>query len=281
MAAAPAATKPVVRYFAIRGKGEPIRVALTDLGVDFENHVVDFAAWPKIKAEGIADGSLPFTQLPAYADEDGKFGQMNGEVDFPSPRSQERQPQLASLSRSVSAAALSATAPPPTFPASPDRDNARAPLLAAILRHIGRKHGACGATEAEMTQVDMFLEAVEDVRQAYLKLVYTEGCEEGKCAEFAATHTDASARNGGKIAHLNNAAARLGGKFIAGTTEATVADYSAFCLFDDLLRVCPAVLESQPWLAAWLETMRARPRIAAYVTAGHEYRTRVNGNGKG
>ncbi|KAA0148765.1 hypothetical protein FNF31_07322 [Cafeteria roenbergensis] len=78
---------PVVRYFAIRGKGEPIRVALTDLGVDFENHVVDFAAWPKIKAEGIADGSLPFTQLPAYADEDGKFGQMNGEVDFPSPRS--------------------------------------------------------------------------------------------------------------------------------------------------------------------------------------------------
>lgn len=228
MAAAPAATKPVVRYFAIRGKGEPIRVALTDLGVDFENHVVDFAAWPKIKAEGIADGSLPFTQLPAYADEDGKFGQMN-----------------------------------------------------AILRHIGRKHGACGATEAEMTQVDMFLEAVEDVRQAYLKLVYTEGCEEGKCAEFAATHTDASARNGGKIAHLNNAAARLGGKFIAGTTEATVADYSAFCLFDDLLRVCPTVLESQPWLAAWLETMRARPRIAAYVTAGHEYRTRVNGNGKG
>ena len=59
----------------------------------------------------------------------------------------------------------------------------------------------------------MFLEAIEDVRQAYLKLAYTECCEESKCAEFAATHTDASARNGGKIAHLNNAAARYGTKF--------------------------------------------------------------------
>ncbi|CAE7384029.1 unnamed protein product, partial [Symbiodinium sp. KB8] len=131
------------------------------------------------------------------------------------------------------------------------------------------------------TQVDMFLEAIEDARQAYLKLAYTDGCEESKCVEFAATHTDATARNGGKIAHINDAASRFGTSFIAGTAEATVADYSAFCLFDDLLRVCPAVLESQPWLAAWMETMRARPRIAAYVAAGHDYRTRVNGNGKG
>lgn len=86
MAATAAPTKPTVRYFGIRGKGEPIRVALTDLGVDFVNHVVDFAEWPKMKAEGIADGSLPFTQLPAFADEDGKFCQMNGELDFPLPR---------------------------------------------------------------------------------------------------------------------------------------------------------------------------------------------------
>uniref|UniRef100_A0A8C2GDJ2 Glutathione S-transferase n=1 Tax=Cyprinus carpio TaxID=7962 RepID=A0A8C2GDJ2_CYPCA len=44
----------------------------------------------------------------------------------------------------------------------------------AILRHIGRKHGAYGKNDCEASLIDMMNDAVEDLRMKYIKLIYQE-----------------------------------------------------------------------------------------------------------
>lgn len=51
---------------------------------------------------------------------------------------------------------------------------------AAIMRHLGRKHGLYGNTELEATFVDMMADGVEDLRKKYLNLIYNGYSEEGK-----------------------------------------------------------------------------------------------------
>ena len=45
-------------YFAIRGRGEPIRLLLVEAGQEFTDERVQFADWPALKP------STPFGQLP-------------------------------------------------------------------------------------------------------------------------------------------------------------------------------------------------------------------------
>jgi len=55
-----------VRYFAIRGLGESVRMTLSELGLPFENHAVTKEEWTGgLKEEGTASGLFPFSQLPS------------------------------------------------------------------------------------------------------------------------------------------------------------------------------------------------------------------------
>jgi glutathione S-transferase len=50
----------VISYFPIRGRAEPIRLLLEDMGVPYRNEPVDIKQWRKIKAE------TPFGKVPLY-----------------------------------------------------------------------------------------------------------------------------------------------------------------------------------------------------------------------
>ncbi|KAK8792927.1 hypothetical protein WA158_005091 [Blastocystis sp. Blastoise] len=53
-----------LKYFNIKGRGDAIRLALELSGAEYTDERFGFDKWPAIKAAGIADGSIPFGQLP-------------------------------------------------------------------------------------------------------------------------------------------------------------------------------------------------------------------------
>lgn len=225
-----ATARPKLTYFDIRGRGEPIRLALTDLGVDYEADTIERSTWKDRKAAGIADGSLCFGQIPQFSDEDVCMVQMN-----------------------------------------------------AILRHLGRKHGAYGRSEADRSQVDMLLDAVEDGRAKYLELCYRERFAEDKVREFGERIVDASAGGSGFIANTERLLGRnpKDAAFLVAGEGPTVADYSCLDFIDNVLRIVPTALDAAPLLKAWYDRMMARDRIKAYVASDPSWRRVVNGNGLG
>jgi glutathione S-transferase len=52
--------KPLLTYFAVRGRAEPVRVMLEDLGVEYDERRVTMDEWPAVKP------TLMFGQLPTY-----------------------------------------------------------------------------------------------------------------------------------------------------------------------------------------------------------------------
>jgi len=84
-AVASVAAKPTIElsYFDIRGLGEPIRLMLAALDLEYAELKYDRCGddcpdgvldWPAAKQEGIASGRLPFGQMPAlkYTDDGGE-----------------------------------------------------------------------------------------------------------------------------------------------------------------------------------------------------------------
>jgi glutathione S-transferase len=57
--------KPVITYFAIRGRAEPIRLILEELGIKYLDNPVAGADWRELKAQ------MPFGKVPMF--EDGEF----------------------------------------------------------------------------------------------------------------------------------------------------------------------------------------------------------------
>eukprot|EP00659_Diplonema_papillatum_P016356 gene16356-25072_t len=72
-----ASAKPRARlhYFDIRGLGQPVRLLLSELEIDFEEVRHTPETWPKAKIEGIESGLLTFGQLPAL-----EYWNANGEL---------------------------------------------------------------------------------------------------------------------------------------------------------------------------------------------------------
>ena len=54
--------KPLLTYFDVRGRAEPIRVMLVDLDVEFDERRITMAEWPALKP------TLFFGQVPTYQD---------------------------------------------------------------------------------------------------------------------------------------------------------------------------------------------------------------------
>ncbi|MGD8595048.1 MAG: glutathione S-transferase family protein [Gammaproteobacteria bacterium] len=56
--------QPIITYFAIRGRAEPIRLMLEEVGVSYIDHYVSFREWQDLKPK------MPFKVLPSYKDGD-------------------------------------------------------------------------------------------------------------------------------------------------------------------------------------------------------------------
>lgn len=73
---------------------------------------------------------------------------------------------------STQEAASTADYPFGQVPALRDEDGTMYCQQDAIMRHIGRQHGLCGSSLQEAALVDMVMAGVEDIRRAYINLIY-------------------------------------------------------------------------------------------------------------
>jgi glutathione S-transferase len=57
-------SKPVITYFDIRGRAEPVRLLLEETGVAYEDLRITSAEWPQLKPK------MPFGELPTFREGD-------------------------------------------------------------------------------------------------------------------------------------------------------------------------------------------------------------------
>ncbi len=57
-------TKPQIVYFDIRGRAEPIRLLLEEMGAEYEDRQITLEDWPEIRP------TTPFGRMPIYRDGD-------------------------------------------------------------------------------------------------------------------------------------------------------------------------------------------------------------------
>jgi len=153
----------------------------------------------------------------------------------------------------------------------------------AITRHLARKFKLYGSNENEAALVDSFLLGVEDVRSAYLKLVYQHSFSaEGK-ENFLKTHVleeGLQARNGGAhLKYLENFLKRSGSNYAVGSAL-SIADFALFDITDLLLRPAAfpeAVKKHYSALVAHHDHIAALPNVAAYLQSSKRP-VKVNGN---
>ena len=56
---------PILHYFNLYAKGEPVRKALWKAGIEYTDHPITFEEWPTFKVlEKLPYGQLPVLELP-------------------------------------------------------------------------------------------------------------------------------------------------------------------------------------------------------------------------
>lgn len=144
----------------------------------------------------------------------------------------------------------------------------------AILRYLGRKHdlyeSSCPKVAA---RIDMLNDGVEDLRCAYVKLIYNN-YENGK-AEYLE-------KLPGYLKPFENllAASNAGEKGAAVDGKISFVDYNIFDLLDIHQVLAPGCLDSFPCLKAYYDKIAARPKIAAYLQSERRKARPINGNKK-
>ncbi|XP_076143659.1 glutathione S-transferase P-like [Alosa pseudoharengus] len=140
----------------------------------------------------------------------------------------------------------------------------------AILRHLGRNHGAYGSNDKEASQIDMMNDGVEDLRLKYVKLIYQEyDTGKDKYIQELSDH----------LSKFEAVLAKNKAGFLVGN-KVSFADYN---LFDILLNhqvLCPTCLDKFPALKAFSAMMSARPKIKAFLDSDAWKKLPINGNGK-
>lgn len=217
-------------YFNVRGRGEAIRLALEDNRIPYENDIVENPQWKAIKKTGIADGSLPFGQLPRLTMNDGTAVVQSN----------------------------------------------------AILRWIGRHHELYGE---EPYLADMIIDAVEDWRKLFSKLLYQDKLEKGKLEEYKAKlnsefNEETGGTKGGILSQYENILIRKESLFYGGNAP-SVADYALFSLIENNMCFIDDFFANFENLNRWFIRMNARVHLKAYIQAGHEWRNRNSGAGVG
>jgi len=217
-------------YFNVRGRGEAIRLALEDNGIPYENDIVEKPQWTAIKKAGIADGSLPFGQLPQMITKDGTVVVQSN----------------------------------------------------AILRRIGREYDLYGP---KRYLADMIIDAVEDWRKIFSKLLYqdklaTEKLEEYKGKLNSEFDEETGGVKGGILKQFELLYTREGDLYYGGVTP-SIADYALFSLIEMNLCFMDDFFVNFKVLDGWFQRMSNRENLKAYVSAGHPWRNRNSGAGVG
>lgn len=140
----------------------------------------------------------------------------------------------------------------------------------AILRHLGRNHGACGKDDREAALIDMMNDGVEDLRLKYGKLIYQE-YETGKDAYIKDLPNH--------LSKFDDFMAKNNSGFLVGD-KISYADYNLFDLLLNHLVLCPTCLDTTPKLKVFMEQMSARPKIKAFIDTDAHKKLPINGNGK-
>jgi glutathione S-transferase len=132
----------------------------------------------------------------------------------------------------------------------------------AILRHLGREHGLCGATEADRVRCDVSLEAARDGSQRLVDHFWSpDSMKPGAPTAFET----------GTLADLLAMLERwLGDAPWFGGGEVLIADYYVLTVLDEAAIFFPAAMERAPALAAYRRRMNERPGIAAYIASGRQ-----------
>lgn len=134
------------------------------------------------------------------------------------------------------------------------------PQSQAILRHLARKHGLYGSSEADMLRHDTVVETALDVRGPIAPLL-APGVR-GK--DPAALKAALEERVRPQLARLAKLVGEGPGPFVAGATPG-LGDVVVLDLLDALWAIRPAEVEAQPRLAALRAAMHTHPALAAYL----------------
>jgi len=139
---------------------------------------------------------------------------------------------------------------------------------ASILRFLGKKLNAYGSTVPETASIDQFVEAAQDLRLPYLRLIYHQKLEEKAKEEHKKTVQDS----------LHNVEAilkRTKTEYIA-SNKLSIADATWFDVVDLHVRIYSDLLDSYPLLKAWYEKFSNLPTIKSYISDRRH--KAVNGN---
>lgn len=201
--------QPVLVYFTFRGRAEPIRLMLADLGIDWqEDAIADFKVWRKIKI------SMPFARVPVYKE---------GGLEIPESH--------------------------------------------AIMRHLARVHGCYGKDEIEATHCDVLADAMRDVMDALVNLIWDKDFEDKREA-FINKRLE---RSLARIEHYLTTLTREEDYWVGGAMS--FVDYIGWHLLDIVRALSPESLAAQPVLAALHVRFARRPNIAAYLASDRRYPT--------
>ncbi|XP_065098362.1 glutathione S-transferase P-like [Paramisgurnus dabryanus] len=140
----------------------------------------------------------------------------------------------------------------------------------AMLRHLGRKHGAYGKNDCEAALIDMMNDGVEDLRQKYIKMIYQE-YETGKEAYIKDLPNH--------LSKFEAFMAKNKSGFLVGD-KISFADYNLFDLLLNHKVLSPTCLDTFPTLKAFVDTLSARPKIKALLESDDFKKLPINGNGK-
>ncbi|XP_076850216.1 glutathione S-transferase P 1-like [Brachyhypopomus gauderio] len=140
----------------------------------------------------------------------------------------------------------------------------------AVLRHLGRKHGAYGKSVCEASRIDMMADGVEDLRVKYLKMIYQD-YDNGKEAYIKDLPNH--------LCYFEAVLAKNESGFLVGDSI-SFADYSLFEVLLNHQVLSPKCLDSFPSLKKFVETLSARPKIKAFLNSDAYKKLPINGNGK-
>jgi len=167
--------------------------------------------------------------------------------------------------------ALKASTPFGQLPVLHDGDLAIAQSN-AILRYVARKHGLYGKNDVEAVTIDMLNDTQEDLRLAYLKLIYQqydtekENYIKGLPEKLAVFETHLKKNHDGK------------GFFVGD--KVSFLDYQMFDLLANHLVLAPHCLDAYPALKAFHARIAAHDKLVKFCATEEFKKMPINGNGK-
>eukprot|EP01092_Planopodium_desertum_P002454 TRINITY_DN1406_c0_g1_i3.p1 TRINITY_DN1406_c0_g1~~TRINITY_DN1406_c0_g1_i3.p1 ORF type:complete len:222 (-),score=50.76 TRINITY_DN1406_c0_g1_i3:76-717(-) len=136
----------------------------------------------------------------------------------------------------------------------------------AILRHLGRKHGLMGTTEAEHIAVDVLIGEAGDLGRNYSRLCYSPDFEKLK-PDFLKDLPKKLKQFEDYLTH----------DFFVRKTP-TIADFLLFEIFDVHVALSPTCLDEFPKLKAFRHRITELPKIKAYRTSSRFAAHPINGS---